>query len=783
MDGGESSTGVGQSSQHQKSRMNPRLAQCYYALPDLEHVKYAIDTWFEHELVNTRSYVTQEEMYDLYDRVNNMEASAIELAFLYVFLIAAGAASLTQTSQKTKSVLESLYSIKSARKFAGIIFDLITLDQYQQQLQMQQQQQQQKKQQTEKSTASTSKSNAKQTYESYNWLCLAKCPTALLHCRLHSMLCCFFHQARDETRSVTHGNHAIRFARMYGLFDQIKEAKEQKMTTETGDLPSTSQYTEEHIYALQRIQFDITVYPRLSMSLNLNTKKNRGRESKDANAASGECILLPSEACQDPSVIVVSPDGKRLPSLAFDFQCLKLILSEIRATSYTQLRREMQLNADEAAAEEFEDQLLGVDSNIRAEARRRKRKDQAFERSKRAIANDDVVLALMDLLPSWTKIDVKKNWMEGSSQLVFDATSIINMLWARYACNRLRTDNLMQTCEVEEMSAELQCRALASAQDTIFLLMQVRQLLRTPFQFASAREWLFAEAEWAINVYNRIMEAEIYRELNDSPPASPKQFPNPPTSLDNSKSHSSDTTSTVASQSPRFSSLNVTPPNSLSRETSPSLQVPTVTSAQSSRRSSADKAHHDEDDGISVEQNSLQVVHAPRERRTAIALDSTEHMMSMHLAAATAAAQAEERKAREQSYKYFAWFVFDFKGIYTTMQDLHCFGPAAFEASRTLLRLQAPPKPMSSPTLSPENERALLEEIQFSTARRAALPYKDGLIANTSTAAAVASVQGRRNNNNTHQPIPSLLQSNNQAFAKPAQRRRINESTVQEVRE
>ncbi|PWN36927.1 uncharacterized protein FA14DRAFT_159214 [Meira miltonrushii] len=763
MYGGESSTGAGQSSQPQLARMNPRLAQCYYALPDLEHVKYAIDTWFQHELVNTRSYVTQEEMYDLYDRVNNMEASSIELAFLYVFLIAAGAASLTQTSQKSKSVLESMYSIKSARKFAGIIFELIALDQYEQQIKMQQQQHPVK---------------SASTYEPYNWLCLAKCPTALLHCRLHSMLCCFFHQARDEVRSVTHGNHAIRFARKYGLFDQIEEAKQQKKTTKTGGLPSTSQYSEQHIYALQRIQFDITAYPRLSMSLNMNTRKNKGRGSTDANTFSGECILLPSEACQDPSVIAVSPDGKRLPSMAFDFQCLKLILSEIRATSYTQLIRETQLNADQAVAEEMEDHLLGIDPNIRAEARRRRRKDQAYERSRRAIANDDVVLALMDLLPSWTKIDVKKNWMEGSSQLVFDATSIINMLWSRYACNRLRTDNLMQTCEVEEMSAELQCRALASAQDTIYLLMQVKQLLRTPFQFASAREWLFAEAEWAINVYNRIMEAEIYRELNDTPAASPQQFSGPPPSLDNLKSHISDSTSTVASSSPHVSSLNVTPPNSLSRETSPSLLIPTATSSQSSRRSSADKGYHEEDDGKYVEQSTFQVMHAPRERRTAIGLDSTEHLMSMHLAAATAASEAEERKAREQTYRYFAWFIFDFKGIYSTMQDLHCFGPAAFEASRTLLRIQAPPKPMTSPTLTPEKERALLEEMQFSTGRRAALPNKDGLIANTSTAAAVASVQGRKNTTNMHSASSSTMLPSNQAFAKPAQRRKMNEATV-----
>lgn len=412
-----------------RESMHPRLAQCFLVMPDLEYVKRAIDTWFEHELVATRSFVTAEEMNDLYDRVCDMNASATELAFLYTFLVAAGAASLTNTANLDKRMVDELYSLKAARRFIGIVFELLALVQ-------QQEVEQAMAGMHDKSDTHVGPGQAAE-HSFYDWRNLSRCPKPLLGCRLHSMLCCFFHQARDPQRSMTHGNRAICLARKYGLYEQLQQAER------PSDTPSTSSYAK-HIYALRRLQFDLTVYPRLAIT-------NDG-------TSTGKCVLRPHEGCQDAKQIAISSDGVSLAPLAYDYQCLKLVLSEIRAAALQHAAAPGRRPPGNASDDpECSTDLHGAD-----------RQDAADW----ALANDDIVLGLMKKLPSWVQVDARSNWFHVSNVKVMDATSIVNMLWARYACNRLRTENLLQMCNVY-MTPELQGRALAAAQDTLFLIGKV----------------------------------------------------------------------------------------------------------------------------------------------------------------------------------------------------------------------------------------------------------------------------------------------------------------------
>jgi hypothetical protein len=367
----------------------------------------------------------------LWSRACELKASAIELVFFYSILVAAGASSLTHTPRLSKRIIDSLYSIKAAKRFVGEALTLLSLFPIE---------------------------GVNVQEREYDWCDVSKCPPLLLHCRVHSILCCFLHQARMLEMSLTHGNHAIRYARGYGLFEEIQRS-------------DRSSSASLHIYALRRIQFDLTVYPRLSMSPD----------------AKEECILQAEEACKDVSRLGKNPSTKYiLDPLALDFQCLKLVLSEVRAMTCEQVKRERAIMRLQEAQSQDSDSKRTKSSRVSVnEGEEREDSDDdgiiddnhsidsnllAMDPATRILANDDATLAVMTKFPNWTRVVAQSDWFSKTSPNILDGTSAINILWVRFSCNRMRAENLMQPCNVLNLSSQLQARVMEAAQDTLFLL-------------------------------------------------------------------------------------------------------------------------------------------------------------------------------------------------------------------------------------------------------------------------------------------------------------------------
>lgn len=369
--------------------------------------------------------MTEEELRDLWGRAYEVRASTTELAFLFSFLVAAGAASLTDTVGMNKATIDALYSVKAATRFVIEALELLYMDSLQH-------------------PAPSSDTEALPIQAGgegeYQWRSLARCPPLLLASRTHSILCCFFHQAREAVRSMQHGNYAIQAARAYGLFDKLRGSSEQGHDV----LPLSRM---RHLYGLRRLHFDLTVYPRLAMSVDIEE----------------QCVMLPGDACCNHRLCDTTLDGRPLEALALDYQCLKLVLSEVRATTYRQGLAERALRSLDDHHEWSPNQ--GRFSEAASYT--------TCSSASRILANDDAVLAIMKGLPSWSQVDARTSWTSAPMSTVFNGTSAINTLWARCSCNRMRTDNLLQVPDQLDLTTELQARALEAAQDTLFLLAQV----------------------------------------------------------------------------------------------------------------------------------------------------------------------------------------------------------------------------------------------------------------------------------------------------------------------
>ena len=163
-------------------------------------------------------------------------------------------------------------------------------------------------------------------------------------------------------------------------------------------------------------------------------------------------------------------------------------------------------------------------------------------------------------------------------------------------------------------------------------------LLRTQYKFAFSHNWLYKEAEWAVGVFNQVMLAEIAQEVAKS------STPVPSSRL-----------------------RAITPPES--KPTTPFSQATTsmLSRASISSTSGADGAA-DAQGEVAPEQTDPSITRQP------------------HLLAGPTTVSS----ARERSYGLFAWYIFGFERISTTLKDLHCFSPALFESSKMLLRLRVP---------------------------------------------------------------------------------------------
>lgn len=269
------------------------------------------------------------------------------------------------------------------------------------------------------------------TSQEYDWMSIARCPPLLLASRTHSILCCFFHQARQFKRGMQHGNIGIQTARGYGVFGELHKADVEEAL---GIAISPSR--ARHLYGLRRLQFDLSVYPRLAMSLDIQE----------------QCILQFEETCKDTSHITRSVNGQQLKLLALDYQRVKLVLAEVRAITYQQSLEEI-MYASIAGQDKIDGLQMDTPSRI--------------------LANDDATLAIMAKLPSWTQVDSRSSWTTSPIRNVFNGTTAINILWARLGCNRQRTKNLLQIENQLDFTQKIQARALMAAQDTLFLLAQV----------------------------------------------------------------------------------------------------------------------------------------------------------------------------------------------------------------------------------------------------------------------------------------------------------------------
>lgn len=166
-------------------------------------------------------------------------------------------------------------------------------------------------------------------------------------------------------------------------------------------------------------------------------------------------------------------------------------------------------------------------------------------------------------------------------------------------------------------------------------------LLRTQYKFAFSHNWLYKEAEWAVGVFNQVIFAEIAQEVAKSSTPMPSSRPRA-----------------------------ITPPES--KPTTPFSQDTTsiLSCASISSTSGADGA-------------AAQGEGAPKQTDFSIA--QPQHLL---------AGSTTTSSARERSYGLFAWYIFGFERISTTLKDLHCFSPALFESSKMLLRLRVP-RPMA----------------------------------------------------------------------------------------
>lgn len=161
-------------------------------------------------------------------------------------------------------------------------------------------------------------------------------------------------------------------------------------------------------------------------------------------------------------------------------------------------------------------------------------------------------------------------------------------------------------------------------------------LLKAQYKFGFSHDWLYKEADWAIDVFNKVMFAEIALEMAkvETCDTSSRR-----TSLSAESTTASTSTSTsVYSQTSRVERTSET--------TTPDVSSPYDDNSDT-------KSRHFTSKRISIEPPDLTL-------------------------------------AKHQSYKLFAWYIFGFERIYATMQDLHCVCPALFESSKMLMRLRVP---------------------------------------------------------------------------------------------
>jgi hypothetical protein len=165
------------------------------------------------------------------------------------------------------------------------------------------------------------------------------------------------------------------------------------------------------------------------------------------------------------------------------------------------------------------------------------------------------------------------------------------------------------------------------------------------------------EAEWAVGVFNEIIQAEVTREI-----MAPKE--RGPEEEEEEEGQSPPSREASASpSSPSGSSSLYTPTTALS---------PTPSAVTYSTFSTAIL-----DDVNDAGDDSAATILTPAKRNVI----SSSRLMAQRI---------NPWMARDRSYKLFAWFIFGFKNIQSVLRDLHCVSPAVLKASEILLRLHVP---------------------------------------------------------------------------------------------
>lgn len=250
------------------------------------------------------------------------------------------------------------------------------------------------------------------------------------------------------------GNLAVRFAREFELFAQLDRDVWHVERQDT---------SESYIRGLKRLRLDITLYPRLTMSLGGPQSRVASDEKIVQYSCKKRCILTSLEATQvfdDILAISRNTPLTKTDSVSSDFKVLRWVLSDIRATanSYLVLEESKNLSCQQnrASREFVPAQNWQTD----------------LQRQKSCLSNDNLLMSLTSLLPWWTGLDIHKEWSHASPQDDVTISKLESSLFARFACSRWRVEIFRNLYHVKVMPNSIISRNLQAAQATLSSIIE-----------------------------------------------------------------------------------------------------------------------------------------------------------------------------------------------------------------------------------------------------------------------------------------------------------------------